>query len=61
MLAIQEIHPQAENARIALIIAAVAIMAYWRRLLFIMFRVLIIVLIVAAVVGAVVIAKIMQG
>lgn len=61
MLAIHAISQQAENARIALILAVLAALAYWRHLLSVLIRMLFIVLIGAAVVGTVVIAQNLHG
>lgn len=58
---IQSVSQQAENARIALAILFVIIIACWRRLVFIVIRVTIALAMVAALVGAVVVAKYMHG
>lgn len=57
MLAIHAVSQQAENARIAFMLATLALAAAWRKLLLIMIRLLISVFIVAAVVGAIVITN----
>jgi len=58
---IQSFSQQAENARIALVMGVLAITAFWRRIVFIMIRVIIVLVMVAALVGAVVIAGFIHG